>query len=722
MVAEAGGNLSGVAKLQERYRILAKLGSGGMADVFLGVQLGEESFQRLVVIKRIHSLWLENQNAMRMFIAEARTIASLSHPHIVKIFDLARLGRDICIAMEYVNGENLDFIRRAAFKAQTRMPLPIICKIIVEACEALHYAHTATTPAGKQLELVHRDVGPHNLMLDNNGYLKVIDFGIAKSSARSDLTSPGMIKGKFSYLAPDLFKYEKIDGRADLYALGLVFYELITLRRSFSFKKDVAVAEVIKRVANEQLPKPSIILPEIPKRIDTIISLATHKDRDRRYQSCEEMAADIRDFADHHSGLANNKEVESWFQDALRERIAKRREFEIRALEKAQALLKKEAEESSPAMQSSDQFQVSNIGPITGVSNFQVHRGTTGLTTERQTNPYMLLMMVFIMFVGGVSIVYFLFYKDGDTDQLALTQNTTEPQQEVRPTQKTIKKNLWVGSIPAEAEIFVDGIQVGSTNQFGTELEIAPDKKHWVEVRKEGFEPFRRQIMGERFAQRKLEVKLVALAVPPTQTEEEPPPQPQVAAVPTQVVKKDHTNTPSRPNKKKPPRKKTRSAPEKTSEARAKRSEPIKVAKLTDRESAPEIEISQPEQESSPKPPSNNPRNTTRAFRPVNQPKPADKKVAMIAPRVQWYSGDGSWSGPQVANQGCTRCHNGSQNPRIDYVTKTRRQWNRFFRRHRHNKHVKLKYHFSKDELKRVLAYIMSQIQEEKKSGIAGVK
>ncbi|MCA9547141.1 MAG: serine/threonine protein kinase, partial [Myxococcales bacterium] len=162
----------------ERYQKLALIGSGGMAEVFLGVQLGDEAFHQLVVIKRIRPDFLGQAQAQRMFVDEARTVAKLSHPNIVRIHDLRALDDGLCIAMEYVDGESLSALLRVLAQRGERLPCPIACRLMVQACDALHAAHTAVDSQGLPLGLVHRDVSPNNLMLDRSGFLKVIDFGI----------------------------------------------------------------------------------------------------------------------------------------------------------------------------------------------------------------------------------------------------------------------------------------------------------------------------------------------------------------------------------------------------------------------------------------------------------------------------------------------------------------------------------------------------------------
>ncbi len=735
MTSEAGSGIGAVAKLQERYRVLAKLGSGGMADVFLGVQLGEEAFQQLVVIKRVHSLWLENQNAMQMFIAEARTVASLNHPHIVKIIDLSRLGKDVCIVMEYVNGENLDYIRKAVRKAGARIPLPIVCKWMIEASDALHYAHAAKTPDGQPINLVHRDIGPHNLMTDTNGYLKVIDFGIAKSTARSDLTTPGMIKGKFSYLSPDLFTQEKIDGRADLYALGLVFRELVTLRRSFTYKKEVGVAEVLKRVTTEQLPPPSSLQPDLPAEIDRIVAKALAKDRDQRYQTGEELAADVRKFAEGTCGLASSSDVEGWYHQVLSERCDKRREFEARALEKAKAALDQENLSEVDGPQMSGQFKTSNLSPVTGVSQFQISPQSTATSMgppARRTNPYLLLVLAFILFAGGAFLVHKLFFATPGPGPDTPTPGDAGP-----PTE--IADNLLIRSSQPDAEIHLDGKKVGLAGAEGLALRVEPGREHTVEVVKKGFEVFKREVRAEPSGQRVVQAELVARSGPrvpkaddagrprvavadPVEKRPGPKPKPK----PRRPGHQKHPKRPGpkhvagdRAEAKAPPAKEPSVAPD---------ASPAESTAASDKE--PEADRREVAAKAPRKPPAA--KDTKPEPGPEKTPEPAAKpdptpaepapaKVASTR-RVELYSGDGGWSGAKVARSGCARCHGAGKAPGLKWGIKTARQWKYFFRRKRHNRHAKLEKHFSKGELKRVLAFILKQLADDEKSGIAGVK
>lgn len=321
----------------ERYQILARVGSGGMADVFLGVHLGEQQFRHLVVIKRIRPDFIKNKVARQMFVDEALTVANISHPHIVQIHDLRELDSGLCIAMEYVNGETLSFLLKQLNKMGRRIPLDVACKIMIEACEGLHAAHTAMGHDGELLNLVHRDISPHNLMLNRNGYLKIIDFGIAKSRLQGDKTIPGTVKGKYSYLSPDHFQ-QSVDHRSDIYALGLVFFEMLTGHKAVE-SKDMSLQQLMQVVLTRPLPKVSQLVSGVPIAFDEVLARATAKDHADRHQDAESLAADIRSAAARYDGVATNARVRTWMERTFKACLENRIKLEKKLLGEAKRMV-----------------------------------------------------------------------------------------------------------------------------------------------------------------------------------------------------------------------------------------------------------------------------------------------------------------------------------------------------------------------------------------------
>lgn len=348
--ALGGGVDSGVVVVEKGgLRLVSRLGHGGMADLFLGVQQGEQGFARLVVVKKIRARKLSEQHLLGMFFDEAKTVAALSHPHIVKVFDLTRTestadggsggAGDVAIVMEYVDGETLSYVWRQLQKNQTHMPVPVIIKLVLDAAEALGAAHSATGPDGKPLNLVHRDVSPQNLMIDRNGYLKVIDFGIAKTSQQTELTSPGGIKGKLSYLAPEAFRTRDIDARVDVYGLGLVLWELLTLKPGVDLAPDAPLQEVVDSIEGLALTPASTLRPDVPVELDDVVTRATAADRDQRFASMEDFAQALRKVTvrvdGRGVGVSSSAGVKKWFVATFAHRLEKRRAFEQDAFARA---------------------------------------------------------------------------------------------------------------------------------------------------------------------------------------------------------------------------------------------------------------------------------------------------------------------------------------------------------------------------------------------------
>ncbi len=494
-----------LANVGERYRFLVKLGSGGMADIFLGVQHGVENFKRLIVIKRVHAGSSADEATMQMFVDEAQTVASLNHPHIVKIFDLSRLGQDICITMEYIDGENLDYLREGVELLGQTIPVSIVCKLMVEAAEALDYVHAAQTRDGKALNLVHRDIGPQNLLIDGNGYLKIIDFGVAKSEIHSEDTSSGILRGKSSYMAPDVFRHADIDGRADIYALGLVFFELLTLRRAFPFAKDAAVSDIIQCINNQPLPSVAGSISGPHEAVDALLAKATAKDRRQRYVRGADMASAIIDYAASVGGLASNSDVQRWFQETFRKRILERRDLERRAMLKAAQPPGAPPKDGSRRLKTGQTaiFTQPSAGVRTGSNTATGTDDAAALAyiARGAKRPYFLAAAVVVSLLGAGFMGKLLFSASPPVQVLNREVNVTG-----------LSNNLLVLSSPAGADVFVDSHMQGNTHSSGLHLRIEPNRVHVLEVRLEGYEPYVLSVPGDPFGQRRITVDLLPVA------------------------------------------------------------------------------------------------------------------------------------------------------------------------------------------------------------------
>ncbi len=269
-----------------QYTLLEKIAAGGMAEVWKARMRGVEGFQKTVAIKRILPHMTDNSEFVGMFIDEAKLAAQLTHPNIVHIYDLGKLGRDYYIAMEYVEGKDLRSLLNAA--RRKGMPLPIGLSLLVAArvASALDYAHRKRDFEDREMGLVHRDVSPQNVLLTYEGDVKLCDFGIAKAVSKASQTLMGALKGKLQYMSPEQAWGRAVDGRSDLFSLGAVLFEMVTGERQFSGDSEMSVLESVRQ---GQIRTPRQIDPSIPREVDEIVARALAFDPQDRFQSAGEM-------------------------------------------------------------------------------------------------------------------------------------------------------------------------------------------------------------------------------------------------------------------------------------------------------------------------------------------------------------------------------------------------------------------------------------------------
>jgi serine/threonine-protein kinase len=273
-----------------RYFLVDRLAVGGMAEVYRAVTQGVEGFRRTFVVKRILADKAKSPTFIRMFIDEARICAALHHPNVVQVYDFGHVDGSYFLAMEYLQGKDLSSLMRVLRAAKTSVPPGLAAFVGREAAVGLHYAHTLKGSNGQPLGIVHRDVTPSNIMLLFAGGVKLLDFGIAKAATAASVAGEGDgVKGKFGYLAPEQARNGDVDGRADVFALGVTMWEMLAGRRLFAGKDEV---ETLRNVLQKPVPPPSAHRPEVPPALDRIVLRALDRNRDKRYQSADEMAKD----------------------------------------------------------------------------------------------------------------------------------------------------------------------------------------------------------------------------------------------------------------------------------------------------------------------------------------------------------------------------------------------------------------------------------------------
>ena len=277
-----------------RYQIINKIASGGMAEVFLARAVGAMGFQRLVAVKLIHANFTRDSDFVKMFIDEARIAMHLHHRNIVQVFDLDQLHDTYFIAMEFVHGVNVYDLYEAIAAKNRWVDVSLALYIVAEVCKGLHFAHTRVGPDGRPMNIVHRDISPQNVLLSFEGEVKITDFGIATAAERLHQTAAGIVKGKYAYMAPERLEDQKVDGRVDVFAAGVLLYELLVGENPFAGGSAV---ETIEAVIGREVEPPSAKGVGVGPKLDDIVLRALAKDPAERYPTAQAFADDLTEFA-----------------------------------------------------------------------------------------------------------------------------------------------------------------------------------------------------------------------------------------------------------------------------------------------------------------------------------------------------------------------------------------------------------------------------------------
>lgn len=289
-----------------RYTLHAELASGGMASVHLGRLAGDAGFGRTVAIKRLHPQYAKDPDFVRMFLDEARLAARIHHPNVVPTLDVVAESGELFLVLEYVRGESLSTLART-LQAQAqgeKMPIPVATSIIVGALNGLEAAHDARDARGEPLHIIHRDISPQNVMVGADGVARLLDFGVAKARARLSTTLDGHLKGKIAYMAPEQLRGE-VSQQSDVYAVGVVLWELLTGRRLFSADNETQLMVLVER---GEIAPPSAFHAGVPAELDRICARALAKDPNYRYPSAIAMAQDL----DRSTEVASSMRVTDW--------------------------------------------------------------------------------------------------------------------------------------------------------------------------------------------------------------------------------------------------------------------------------------------------------------------------------------------------------------------------------------------------------------------------
>lgn len=306
-----------------RYELLMPIAKGGMAQVWAARLRGSRGFQKVVAIKTVLPDVIDNTRMEQMFLEEAQLASQIHHPNVVQTLELGEHDGTLYLVMEWVDGEPLNQVMAKAV-ANGGLPLPIAVNLVGQACEGLYAAHELRDDNGALLGLVHRDVSPQNLLISFSGTAKLVDFGIAKATARSSgLTQAGEVKGKFAFMAPEQVRGQVVDCRTDLFALGIILYAITTGKHPF---RGAHPGETLQNICSDRAPTPpSALLPDYPDALEDVVMKALAKSPDQRFANANAMLAALEEAMPGPLESSFNVQVRDYLQQLFGDRAAERR-------------------------------------------------------------------------------------------------------------------------------------------------------------------------------------------------------------------------------------------------------------------------------------------------------------------------------------------------------------------------------------------------------------
>ena len=310
-----------------KYLLLDRINVGGMAEVFFAKVFGDGGGDQILAIKKILPTMVEDEEFISMFIEDARIAVQLDHQNIVQIFELGKHEENYYIAMEYLPGRDLRALLDRAKKRKEQLAIDQALFIASEMAHGLDYAHRAKDQQGHDLHIVHRDVSPQNILISYDGQIKLIDFGIAKAATRNQRTQAGILKGKFGYMSPEQVRGLPIDRRSDIFALGVILYEMLTGERLFVGESDFSILE---RVRNAEVPSPRRYNTQIPPELEQIVLRALTREPEHRYQWASDLAGDLLNFLGHESRGMGMEPLATFMRQTFGEDLLRERERMLR--------------------------------------------------------------------------------------------------------------------------------------------------------------------------------------------------------------------------------------------------------------------------------------------------------------------------------------------------------------------------------------------------------
>ncbi len=483
-----------------KYYLIDKIAVGGMAEIFKAKTFGHGGFENTFVVKRILQHMSENDQFVQMFLDEAKVTAQLQHANVVRVWEYGKIATNYYLSMDFVDGKDSKMILRKLFERRKMIPREFAVYIAMEAAKGLDYAHKRTTNAGVPLNIVHRDVSPSNILVSYTGEVKVADFGIVQASSVIETTTKGTLKGKIEYMSPEQALGEVLDRRSDVFALGIVMWEMLTGRRAFKTDNEI---KTLERVRNVEIEPPALVNNQVPTRLSEIVMRCLEKDPADRYQDARELHADLLNFLYPATPDVVQQSLHHFMSELFVEEITAERARVEEATRLSRAM--HEAEPSVELQEDWEEGQrggseptVAPVKPQPAPSRLPIFLGVGALAAA--------------LAVVGLGALWMV--NQG-------MQNQDTPAPEVKTELVKASPSIVLRVAPVEAVVKLDGVDAGK----GTAVTLPNVSlgKHKIEVSAEGYEPYTEEVDVGEGEKVRLDVKLVAVRKPPEVRVESPP-------------------------------------------------------------------------------------------------------------------------------------------------------------------------------------------------------
>jgi serine/threonine-protein kinase len=466
------GSMAGLPCRFGKYTLIRKLATGGMAELFLAIQKSVAGFEKLLVIKRILPARTQDRAFIEMLLHEARIAATLSHPNIVQIFDVGAVDGTYFIAMEHVHGEDLrSVVRQMKKRNVVEFPLEHALSIVLGMCAGLAYAHEKRDLDGTALNIVHRDISPQNVVITFTGDVKIVDFGIAQSDAQlQENTTSGKLKGKIPYMSPEQARAEVVDWRSDIFAAGVMLFELTTGKRLF---KGPSELETLKLICERDYPLPSQVRLGYPSELENIVMRALAKDRTQRWQSAREMQAALEELVRRERLPVSTIALSQFMQGLFEDKLASQKEALLQGKQLADIIALEQGADSTSSL------DLRNSSTSAGAAARTIPNGGAARRRRGRAGLVVGALSAVAAIAIGVGTMSWAKHRHVETPPAAMAADT--------PTSAPGRGALAIASDPPGASIVVNGESTGQTTPSAL-AKLALGTPYTITLKKAGFQ------------------------------------------------------------------------------------------------------------------------------------------------------------------------------------------------------------------------------------------